>query len=571
MKASYREIQLMSHAETPSSNFIRNRIRKEFEQKQYEKLVTRFPPEPNGYLHLGHAKSIVLNFSLPQEFGGYTNLRFDDTNPVREEQRFVDAIRDDVSWLGYTWQNECYASDYFDTFYRYAISLIEQGLAYVDSQDGDAIREQRGTLTEAGQASPYRDRPIAENLSLFEGMRAGDYRDGEHVLRAKIDMGAPNINMRDPVIYRIRHQHHARTGSDWCIYPSYDFAHGQSDAIEHVSHSLCTLEFEDHRPLYEWFIDHLPVPSRPHQIEFSRLNLDFTVLSKRRLTKLVDEHHVSGWDDPRMPTIAGIRRRGFTPESIRSFCSEIGVTKSESVIPFGELERNLRDDLNVRAPRRMAVLKPLKLVLTNFPEGETEWFTAANHPQDPTMGQREVAMTRELFIESDDFLEEAPKKFFRLKPGGEVRLRNAFIIKCEEVIKDSEGELIELRCTFDPESRSGQPGSDRKVKGTIHWVSASHAIDAEIRLYDRLFKVPNPTADKDVDFLDHLNPDSLEVLTDAKLEAGLEQAAPGESYQFERLGYFAPDPTGTSESPVFNRAVTLRDGWAKIEKTFQKP
>jgi len=560
----------MSHAESTSTNFIRNRIRKEFEGGQYEKLITRFPPEPNGYLHLGHAKSIVLNFSLPQEFGGYTNLRFDDTNPVREEQRFVDAIRDDVSWLGFTWQNECYASDYFETFYGYALALIEKSLAYVDSQDADTIRSQRGTLTEPGQKSPYRDRPVAENLALFEGMRNGQFSDGEHVLRAKIDMAAPNINLRDPVIYRIRHQSHPRTGSAWCIYPSYDFAHGQSDAIENITHSLCTLEFEDHRPLYDWFIEHLPVPSRPFQIEFSRLNLDFTVLSKRRLTRLVEEGHVHGWDDPRMPTIAGIRRRGFTPDSIRNFCSEIGVTKSESVIPFGELERNLRDDLNVRAPRRMAVLKPLKLILTNFPADQTEWFTAANHPQNPEMGERRVAMTRELFIESDDFLEEAPRKFFRLKPGGEVRLRNAFIIKCEEVIKDGEGQVIELRCTFDPDSRSGQPGAERKVKGTIHWVSAEHAVAAEVRLYDRLFKVPNPTADKAIDFLDHLNPDSLEVLTNARLESGLEQAAPAECYQFERLGYFVPDPDGTVQSPVFNRAVTLRDAWARIEKAFSQ-
>jgi len=560
----------MSHAENSSSNFIRNRIRKEFENGQYDKLVTRFPPEPNGYLHLGHAKSIVLNFSLPQEFGGYTNLRFDDTNPAREEQRFVDAIRDDVSWLGFTWQNECYASDYFETLYGYALSLIEKGLAYIDSQDADAIRSQRGTLTEPGQPSPFRNRSVDENLSLFKGMKQGEFGDGEHVLRAKIDMTAPNINLRDPVIYRIRHQSHPRTGSAWCIYPSYDFAHGQSDAIEHITHSLCTLEFEDHRPLYDWLIEHLPVPGRPYQIEFSRLNLDFTVLSKRRLTRLIDEGRVTGWDDPRMPTIAGIRRRGFTPESIRNFCSDIGVTKSESVIPFGELERNLRDDLNVRAPRRMAVLKPLKLVLTNFPDGETEWFSAANHPQNPAMGERQVPMTRELFIESDDFLEEAPRKFFRLKPGGEVRLRNAFIIKCEEVVKDAEGRVIELRCSFDTQSRSGQPGADRKVKGTIHWVSADHAVDAEVRLYDRLFNVPNPTADKDTDFLDHLNPDSLEVLSHAKLEAGLEQSAPGECYQFERLGYFVPDPDGTSQNPVFNRAVTLRDAWAKIEKSFKQ-
>jgi glutaminyl-tRNA synthetase len=401
-------------------------------------------------------------------------------------------------------------------------------------------------------------------------MRAGEFDDGACVLRAKIDMAAPNINLRDPVIYRIRHKAHPRTGTEWCIYPSYDFAHGQSDAIEHITHSLCTLEFEDHRPLYDWLIEHLPVPARPHQIEFSRLNLDFTVLSKRRLTRLVDEGHVSGWDDPRMPTVAGIRRRGFTPDAIRNFCTEIGVTKSESIIPFGALERNLRDDLNARAPRRMAVLRPLKLVLTNFPEGETEWVEAANHPQDPDMGTRKVALTRELFIEQDDFMEEAPKKFFRLKPGGEVRLRNAFIIQCDEVVKDDAGNVVELHCSFDPDTRSGQPGADRKVKGTIHWVSAEHAVKAEVRLYDRLFNVPHPGGDKHRDFVEHLNPDSLEVLDNARLEAGTENARPGEFFQFERLGYFVPDPDTTPERAVFNRAVTLRDTWAKLEKQLKQ-
>jgi glutaminyl-tRNA synthetase len=562
----------MSHSDdaaTPT-NFIRNRIRKELDEGRYQEIVTRFPPEPNGYLHLGHAKSIVLNFTLPQEFGGYTNLRFDDTNPAKEEQRYVDAIKEDVAWLGFQWKNECYASDYFETLYDYALHLIDNGLAYIDGQDADAIREQRGTLTEPGTPSPDRDRDPAESRDLFERMRAGEFEDGKYVLRAKIDMAAPNINLRDPVIYRIRHKAHPRTGNDWCIYPSYDFAHGQSDAIEHITHSLCTLEFEDHRPLYDWMIEHLPVPSRPYQIEFSRLNLDFTVLSKRRLTRLVDEGHVSGWDDPRMPTIAGIRRRGFTPESIRNFCVEIGVTKSESIIPFGALERNLRDDLNVRAPRRMAVLRPLKLVLTNFPEGETEWVEAANHPQDPEMGNRKVALTRELYIEQDDFMEEAPKKFFRLKPGGEVRLRNAFIIQCNEVIKDEAGNVVELLCTFDPDTRSGQPGADRKVKGTIHWVSAEHAVKAEVRLYDRLFKVPHPGGDKERDFVEHLNEESLEVLPDARLEAGIEDAAPGEFFQFERLGYFVPDPDSTADEPVYNRAVTLRDTWAKLEKRLRQ-
>jgi len=554
---------------TPPAHFIRTRIGRELAAGQYDQVITRFPPEPNGFLHIGHAKSIVLNFAMAEEFGGYTNLRFDDTNPVREEQRFADAIKEDVHWLGYRWENECYASDYFETLYRYAVHLIDAGLAYVDEQDPDSIREQRGTLTEPGKDSPHRDRPIAENRQLFERMRSGELPDGACVLRARIDMAAPNINLRDPVIYRVRHKAHPRTGDQWCIYPSYDFAHGQSDAIESITHSLCTLEFEDHRPLYDWLIEHLPVPSRPHQIEFARLNLDFTVLSKRRLTRLVDEGHVDGWDDPRLPTIAGLRRRGFTPEAIRSFCSEIGVTKSESIIPFGVLERNLRDDLNVRAPRRMAVLRPLKLVLTNFPAGETEWIDAANHPQNPEMGTRKVALTRELYIESDDFMEEAPRKFFRLKPGGEVRLRNAFIIRCDEVIKDEAGEVVELRCVFDPDTRSGEPGADRKVKGTIHWVSAEHSVTTEVRLYDRLFNVPHPGGDKAVDFVDHINPESLEVLPDARLEASTADFAPGDPVQFERLGYFTPDSDTTPDRPVFNRAVTLRDTWAKLEKQFK--
>ncbi len=561
----------MSSTEQPSAptNFIRNRIRQEVAEGRYQRVITRFPPEPNGYLHIGHAKSIVLNFAMAEEFAGYTNLRFDDTNPEREEQRYIDAIREDVAWLGYRWENECYASDYFETLYEYALHLIDQGLAYVDSQDAETIRIQRGTLTEPGTDSPFRARSGEENRDLYERMRAGEFPDGAHVLRARIDMASPNINLRDPVIYRIRHQAHPRTGDAWCIYPSYDFAHGQSDAIEHITHSLCTLEFEDHRPLYDWLVEHLPVPSRPHQIEFARLNIDFTVLSKRRLTRLVEEGHVDGWDDPRMPTLAGLRRRGFTPESIRNFCTEIGVTKSESVIPFGVLERNLRDDLNVRAPRRMAVLRPLKVVLTNFPEGEVEWLEAANHPQDPGQGNRQVPISREIWIEQDDFLEQAPRKFFRLKPGGEVRLRNAFIIRCDEVIKDAAGNVVELRCSFDPESRSGQPGADRKVKGTIHWVSAEHGVKAEVRLYDRLFRVPNPSADKEVDFVDHINPDSLETLNEAWLEPGLEKAAPDDFCQFERLGYFVPDPASRPDQPIFNRAVTLRDTWARLEQALK--
>ncbi|SEL04876.1 glutamine--tRNA ligase/YqeY domain fusion protein [Ectothiorhodospira marina] len=548
------------------SHFIRNRIRKELEAGHCQQVITRFPPEPNGYLHLGHAKSIALNFSMGEEFGGHTNLRFDDTNPAKEEQRYIDAIKEDVRWLGYTWKHERHASDYFEQLYEWALYLIDHGLAYVDSQDADTIRQQRGTLTEPGTESPFRDRPPEESRDLFERMRAGEFADSAHVLRARIDMASGNINLRDPVIYRIRRLTHPRTGDQWCIYPSYDFAHGQSDAIEHVTHSLCTLEFEDHRPLYDWLLEHLPVPSRPIQIEFSRLNLDFTVLSKRRLTRLVDEGYVQGWDDPRLPTLAGIRRRGFTPQSIRQFCQEIGVTKADSIIPFGVLENALRNDLNESAPRTMAVLKPLKLVLTNFPEGETEWLEAAVHPQKLEMGTRQVAMTREIYIEADDFMEEAPKKFFRLKPGGEVRLRNAFIIRCDEVIKDEAGEVVELRCSLDPETRSGQPGADRKVKGTIHWVSAAHSVPAQVRLYDRLFQVPHPAGDKDKDFVEHINPESLVTLENARLEPAAAKARPGECFQFERLGYFVPDPDGTPERPVFNRAVTLRDTWAKLEK-----
>ncbi|MDT8450276.1 MAG: glutamine--tRNA ligase/YqeY domain fusion protein [Wenzhouxiangellaceae bacterium] len=555
----------MSEPQAPA-HFIRNRIRKDIEAGVHDRVVTRFPPEPNGFLHIGHAKSIVLNFAMADEFCGETNLRFDDTNPIREEQRYVDSIREDVAWLGYEWARECFASDYFGRLCEWALYLIEHGLAYVDSQDAETIRAQRGTLTEPGSESPHRNRAIEDNRQLFERMRAGEFGDGEHVLRAKIDMAAPNINLRDPVLYRIRHQHHPRTGDAWCIYPSYDFAHGQSDAIEGITHSLCTLEFEDHRPLYDWLLEHLPVPARPVQIEFARLNLDFTVLSKRRLSRLVEEGFVTGWDDPRMPTLAGIRRRGFTPASIRNFCTEIGVTKSESIIPFGQLERNLRDDLNVRAPRRLAVLDPLKVVLTNFPEGETEWLDLPNHPQDPDMGTRKVPIAREIFIERGDFMMDPPKKFFRLRPEGEVRLRGAFIIRCDEVVADEAGNVLELHCSLDPETRSGQPGSARKVKGTLHWVSAEHAVDAEIRLYDRLFSVPNPAGDKARDFVDFINPESLVVVDGAKLETGMNAAQPGQTFQFERTGYFVQDPDSTPEHPVYNRAVTLRDTWARIEQ-----
>jgi len=554
----------MSEASTPN-HFIRTRIRQDIESGKVSAVLTRFPPEPNGYLHIGHAKSIVLNFAMSAEFGGQTNLRFDDTNPVREEQRFVDSIREDVAWLGYVWARECYASDYFEQLHDWAVHLIEQGLAYVDSQDAEAIRAQRGTLTEPGIESSNRARTIAENLDLFGRMRAGEFGDGAHVLRARIDMAAANINLRDPVLYRIRHQDHARTGDQWCIYPSYDFAHGQSDAIEGITHSLCTLEFEDHRPLYDWLIEHLPVPAQPRQIEFSRLNLDYTVLSKRVLSRLVDEHHVAGWDDPRMPTIAGLRRRGFTSRSIRNFCNEIGITKSESVIPFSVLERNLRDDLNEHAPRRLAVLHPIKVVLTNFPADHTEWLELPNHPQNPEMGNRKVPISREIWIEQGDFMLDPPRKFFRLKPDGEVRLRGAFIIRCDQVVRDEAGQPIELHCTADLESRSGQPGAERKVKGTIHWVSVEHACTAEVRLYDRLFRVPTPAADKSVDFIEHLNPESLEILAEARLEPALAEAQSGDSFQFERIGYFVPDARAADGRPVFNRAVTLRDSWARID------
>lgn len=557
----------MTEESAVGMHFIHTRIKKEMAEGKHHPVITRFPPEPNGFLHIGHAKAIVVNFSMAAIFGGHTNLRFDDTNPAKEEQRYIDAIKQDLSWLGYEWENECFASDYFETLYEYALHLIDHELAYIDSQDPDAIREGRGTLTKPGINSADRNRSVSENRDLFQRMRAGEFGDGAYVLRAKIDMAAPNINLRDPILYRVRHLHHYRTGDQWCIYPTYDFAHGQSDAIEHITHSLCSLEFEDHRPLYDWFIEHLPVPSKPVQIEFARLNINFTVLSKRKLTRLVDEGHVSAWDDPRMPTLAGLRRRGFTPTAIRSFCHEIGVTKSESVIPFGVLERNLRDDLNVRAERRMAVLKPLKIVLTNFDHGLVESAHLPNHPQNDALGQREVPITREIYIEQDDFMEDAPKKFFRLKPGGEVRLRGAFIILCDEVIRDEAGGIKELHCSFDPESRSGLPGAERKVKGTIHWVSAEHAVPATVYLYDRLFQVAHPSADKDTDFVEHINPASIESVKNAMLEPSLKDWPEGEPVQFERLGYFVLDPVSNPAALVFNRSVTLRDTWVKIDQT----
>ena len=556
-----------SDNQTPSTNFIRNSVIRDLESGKHKSIVTRFPPEPNGHLHIGHAKSICLNFGIADEFGGRTNLRFDDTNPLKENEDFMNAIMEDVRWLGFEWDELCHASDYFPQLYEYAIHLIKNGKAYVEELNAEQIREYRGTLTAPGRESPYRERPVDENLDLFERMKAGEFEDGKYVLRAKIDMTSANMNMRDPVVYRTRNATHHRTGDTWHIYPMYDWAHGISDAIEGITHSLCTLEFEDHRPLYDWFLDNIPAPCHPQQIEFARGNLDYTVMSKRKLRQLVEEGYVSGWDDPRLPTIAGIRRRGYTPESIRAFWAEMGISKSESITSMGVLENAVRDDLNVRAPRTMAVLDPLKVVLTNFPEGETEWLDAAVHPQNEAMGTRKVPITREIWVEKGDFMEDPPRKFFRLKPGGEVRLRNAYIVKCNEVIKNDQGEVVELHCEFDPESRSGLPGAARKVKGTIHWVSADHGMPAEVRLCDRLFSVPNPLADKSRDFLEFLNPHSLDVIEAAVVEVPVAEGSGGDFYQFERTGYFVHDIVDSKPGkPVLNRVVTLRDSWARIEK-----
>jgi glutaminyl-tRNA synthetase len=553
-----------SETSNKSTNFIRNIVIKDLESGKHESVVTRFPPEPNGHLHIGHAKSICLNFGMAAEFGGRTNLRFDDTNPLKESEDYQQAIMEDVRWLGFEWDELRHASDYFQQLYEYAVHLINTGKAFVDSLSADEIRAYRGTLTEAGRNSPWRDRPVDESLDLFERMKAGEFGDGEMVLRARIDMASPNMNLRDPVIYRILNATHHRTGDAWHIYPMYDWAHGISDAIEGITHSLCTLEFEDHRPLYDWFLEQIPKPCHPQQIEFARGNLDYTVMSKRKLLQLVEEGHVSGWDDPRMPTIAGLRRRGFPARAIRAFWNEMGISKSESIISMSVLENAVRNDLNEHAPRVMAVLDPLKVVLTNYPEDKTEWLQAARHPQKPEMGTRQVPITREIWVERADFMEQPPRKFFRLKPGGEVRLRNAFIVKCVDVIKDAEGQVTELHCEFDPDSRSGMPGASRRVKGTIHWVSAKHAVAAEIRLYDRLFSVPNPLEDKSRDFLEFINPDSLEVLENAMLEPAAAEGEPGECYQFERIGYFTHQQrTGDNARPVLNRTVTLRDSWAK--------
>jgi glutaminyl-tRNA synthetase len=552
--------------QTVPTNFIRNFIIRDLEEGKHRNIITRFPPEPNGHLHIGHAKSICLNFGIADEFGGRTNLRFDDTNPLKENEDFMLAIMDDVRWLGFEWEELRHASDYFQQLYDYAVHLIQTGKAYVEGLSSEEIRAYRGTLTEPGRESPYRDRPVEENLDLFRRMKAGEFEDGQYVLRAKIDIASSNINMRDPVVYRIRNASHHRTGDSWHIYPMYDWAHGISDAIEGVTHSLCTLEFEDHRPLYDWFLDNIPAPCHPRQIEFARGNLDYTVMSKRKLRQLVEEGHVSGWDDPRLPTLAGLRRRGFTPESIRAFWTEMGISKSQSIISMGVLENAVRNDLNARAPRTMAVLDPLKVVLTNFPAGETEWLDAAVHPQNEDMGTRKVPVTREIWIEKSDFMEDPPRKFFRLKPGGEVRLRNAFIVTCTDVIKDETGKVIELHCEFDPKSRSGLPGAARKVKGTIHWVSAEHGVPAEVRLCDRLFTVPNPLGDKSRDFLEFLNPHSLDLIDNAVVEASVADGSTPDFYQFERTGYFCHDSVDSKPGrPVLNRIVTLRDSWARIE------
>jgi len=550
-------------------DFIRTIIEEDIKvNKNDGRIHTRFPPEPNGYLHIGHAKSICLNFGLARDYSGLCNLRFDDTNPTKEEVEYVDSIKEDIRWLGFDWgDREYYASDYFETLYDYAIQLIKAGKAYVDDLSANEIREFRGTLTEPGKESPFRNRSIEENLDLFKRMRAGEFPDGARTLRAKIDMASGNLNMRDPVMYRILRASHHRTGNDWCIYATYDWAHGQSDSIEGITHSVCTLEFEGHRPLYNWFIEQLGIfPSR--QIEFARLNLSYTVMSKRKLLQLVEEGHVSGWDDPRMPTISGIRRRGYTPESIRDFCDRIGVAKRESIVDIALLEHCLREDLNRRAKRVMSVLHPIRLVIDNYPEDKVEMLEAVNNPEDENMGTREVPFSRILYIEREDFREEPPKKFFRLAPGREVRLKHAYYVTCTDVVKDKKtGEVVEIHCTYDPETRGGWAKDGRRVKGTLHWVSVDHAIDAEVRLYDHLFTLED-SADtaEGTDFKDYLNPKSLETLTACKMEPCLMNAAPGDRFQFLRQGYFCVDPDSTKEKLMFNRTVSLRDTWAKIEK-----
>ena len=550
--------------EEENRDFIRDIVRADVDAGKTQTVVTRFPPEPNGYLHIGHAKSICLNFGVAAEFGGRCHLRFDDTNPIKEEQEFIESIEADVRWLGFDWGEHLYfASDHFETLYGWAEHLIEQGLAYVDDLSVEAMREYRGSWTAPGKNSPYRERPAAESLDLFRRMRAGEFPDGARVLRAKIDMAAGNMNLRDPVLYRILHATHPRTGDAWCIYPTYDFAHGQSDAIEGVTHSLCTLEFEDHRPLYDWLVDNLPAPSRPRQYEFARLNLNYTVLSKRRLTELVADGHVAGWDDPRMPTLSGLRRRGVPPAAIRDFIGRVGVARADNLVEVAWLDHCIREHLNKTAIRRMAVLRPLKVVIENYPEGESELLDAVNNPEDAAAGSRQVPFARELYIERDDFMEDPPKKFFRLAPGREVRLRYAYFITCTEVVKDAAGAVVELRCTYDPATRGGDAPDGRKVKATLHWVSAAHAVEAQVRLYDHLFTRPDPGASGDM--VADLNPDSLTVLDDCQMEPALADTPQGETVQFERLGYFCLDADMTRNRPVFNRTVGLRDVWAKLQ------
>ncbi len=556
---------------TPRGNFIHQEIEKDLKAgKNGGAVHTRFPPEPNGYLHIGHAKSICLNFGLAQKYNGLCNLRFDDTNPTKEEVEYVESIKEDVRWLGFEWNGEArFASDYFDQLYQWALKLIKEGKAYVDDQSAEEIAAQKGTPTQPGTMSPYRNRSVEENLDLFTRMKNGEYKEGERVLRAKIDMASPNMHMRDPLMYRIMHQEHHRTGNRWCIYPMYDFAHGQSDFIEGITHSVCTLEFEVHRPLYNWFLDQIieggPAPERrPRQIEFARLNLNYTIMSKRRLLELVQGGIVNSWDDPRMPTISGLRRRGFTPESIRLFAERVGVAKRDNIIDVALLEHCLREDLNKKAPRVNAVLNPLKLTISNYPRERVEWMEAENNPEDETQGSRKIPFTRELYIEREDFMEEPPKKYFRLAPGREVRLKNGYIIKCEDYKKNDHGEIEEIICSYDPETRSGMPQSNRKVKGTLHWVSASHSISAEVRLYDRLFSDEDPSGHPGRDFKEFLNPDSLQVLTQCRVEPSLKEAVPLAHYQFQRMGYFCADKDSRPDRLVFNRTVPLRDTWAKM-------
>lgn len=555
----------MSKPETPvASNFVRSIIQADLEAGKHTKIITRFPPEPNGYLHIGHAKSICLNFGLAQEFGGDCHLRFDDTNPAKEDQEYIDAIKEDVQWLGFQWSDEvCYASNYFDQLYAWAEYLIEQGKAFVCDLTAEEGREYRGNLREPGRNSPFRDRSVEENLDLFRRMRAGEFPDGSRTLRAKIDMASPNMNLRDPVLYRIRHEHHHQTGDKWCIYPSYDFTHGQSDAIEGITHSVCTLEFEDHRPLYEWFLDNLPVPARPRQYEFARLNLNYTITSKRKLKQLVDEGHVSGWDDPRMSTLQGFRRRGYTPASLRNFCEMIGVNRAGGVVDLGMLEFCIREDLDANATRAMCVLRPLKVVITNYPEGQTELLSLPKHPKED-MGTRELPFSRELFIDATDYDENPPKGYKRLVPGGEVRLRGAYVIRADEAIRDADGNIVELRCTYDADTLGKNP-EGRKVKGVIHWVPAAESVECEVRLYDRLFRSANPEADEEGgSFLDNINPESLVVLKGCRAEPSLANAQPEQGFQFEREGYFCVDRRDSREGAmVFNRTVTLRDTWGQ--------